>query len=77
MRMKLPKLLDRDYAPQGSIRQACNNMRMIVDEGRRVGAAVPAAHVMLDLVEEAAKFGWGEEDMIAITKVLATRETDV
>jgi 3-hydroxyisobutyrate dehydrogenase-like beta-hydroxyacid dehydrogenase len=52
-------------------------MRMIIDEGTRVGAAVPAAQVMLDLVEEAAKIGWGEEDMIAITKVLAARKTDV
>jgi len=73
MRMKLPKLLAGDFAPQGSVRQASNNMQMIVDEGARVGAAVPAAQVMLALVEEAARSGWGDEDMIAMTKVLAGR----
>ena len=73
MRMKLPKLLEGDFSPQGSIRQACNNMRMIVDEGVRVGASVPAAEVMLDLVEEAARAGFENEDMIAMTKVLAAR----
>lgn len=73
MRMKLPKLLHEDFAPQGSIRQACNNMQMIVDEGTRVGAAVPAAKVMLGLVQDAAGAGWDAEDMIAMTKVLAAR----
>ena len=71
MRMKLPKLLSEDYAPQGSIRQACNNMKMIVDEGARMGAPMRTSQVMLDLVEEAARAGWQDEDMIAMTKVLA------
>ena len=73
MRMKLPKLLADDFAPQGSVRQACNNMQMIVDEGVRVGAAVPAAEVMLALVSQAARSGWGDEDMTAVTKVLRAR----
>ena len=73
MRMKLPKLLNEDYAPQGSIRQACNNMQMIVDEGARMGAPMPVSQVMRDLVEEAARSGWVDEDMIAMTKVLAAR----
>lgn len=71
MRMKLPKLLDEDYAPQGSIRQACNNMKMIVDEGARIGAPVPVSQVMRDLVDAAARAGWQDEDMVAMTKVLA------
>jgi 3-hydroxyisobutyrate dehydrogenase len=71
MRMKLPKLLDEDYAPQGSIRQACNNMKMIVDEGARIGAPMPVSQVMRDLVDAAARAGWQDEDMIAMTKVLA------
>lgn len=70
LRMKLPKLLAGDFAPQGSIRQACNNMQMIVDEGARVGAAVPTAQVMLALVQEASRSGWDDQDMIAMTKVL-------
>ena len=74
MRMKLPKLLDEDYAPQGSIRQACNNMKMIVDEGARIGAPVPVSQVMRDLVDAAARAGWQDEDMIAMTKVLAKSE---
>lgn len=73
MRMKLPKLLNEDYAPQGSIRQACNNMQMIVDEGRRIDAAMPTALVMLELAQKAVEAGWENEDMIAITKVLASR----
>jgi 3-hydroxyisobutyrate dehydrogenase len=74
MRMKLPKLLDEDYAPQGSIRQACNNMKMIVDEGARIGAPMPVSQVMRDLVDAAARAGWQDEDMIAMTKVLAKSE---
>ena len=77
MRMKLPKLLREDYTPQGSIRQACNNMQMIVDEGARVGAAVPIVMIILELVEEASRTGWDAEDMTAIAKVLAARGPDV
>ncbi len=73
MRMKLPKLVDGDYAPQGSIRQARNNMKMIVDEGARMGAPMPTSEVILELVEEAARSGWEEEDIISMTKVLASR----
>ena len=70
MRMKLPKLLEQDYAPQGSIRQACNNMQMIVNEGERVGASTPVSAVILELVLDASARGWDDQDMIAITKVL-------
>lgn len=73
MRMKLPKLLERDYAPQGSIRQAANNMAMIVEEGRRVGAEMPTSQVVLQLVAEAQAAGWEGEDMIAIEKAIAAR----
>ena len=73
MRMKLPKLMAEDYAPQGSIRQACNNMTMIVDEGARMGAAMPVPSVMLDLVLAAAESGWENEDFAIMTKVLAAR----
>ena len=72
MRMKLPKLLDGDHAPQSSIRQANNNTQMIVDEAERVGTKVPIVEVVLALVQEAARSGWNEEDMTAITKVLAS-----
>ncbi|MCG6882242.1 MAG: NAD(P)-dependent oxidoreductase [Silicimonas sp.] len=76
MRMKLPKLLQDDFAPQGSIRQACNNMQMIVDEGTRVGAAMPISETTLDLVTEASRIGWDDEDIVAITKVLAERGSE-
>ncbi len=73
MRMKLPKLLTQDYAPQGSIRQAVNNMTMIVDEGARVGAATPTSDAILTLVEEAHAAGLADEDITALTKTLAAR----
>ncbi len=73
MRMKLPKLIHEDYAPQGSIRQAVNNTTMIVNEGKRVGAAMPTTEVMLALVQEAFAAGWENEDMAAVTKALAAR----
>ena len=73
MRMKLPKLLSEDYAPQGSIRQACNNMTMIVDEGDRMGAATPVSAVMLELVTAAAEAGWHDQDFSIVTKVLAQK----
>jgi 3-hydroxyisobutyrate dehydrogenase len=73
MRMKLPKLLEEDFSPQGSIRQAVNNTVMIVEEAARVGAETPGIAVMRELVEEAAAAGWSDQDMAAITKVLALR----
>jgi len=75
MRMKLPKLRERDFAPQGSIRQAVNNMSMITEEGARVGVAMPVSEVMLSLAREAFEAGWSDEDMIALEKAIAARGT--
>ncbi len=71
MRMKQPKLLEQDYSPQGSIRQAVNNMPTIVEEGARVGAAMPVSAVLLRLAQDAGAAGWDDQDMSVIRKALA------
>ncbi|MEM8629689.1 MAG: NAD(P)-dependent oxidoreductase [Pseudomonadota bacterium] len=73
MRMKLPKLIDEDYAPQGSVRQGINNMTMIADAGTDAGVTMPVSVLMRDLFTAASEMGFHDEDMIAIAKVLATR----
>ena len=75
MRMKLPKIQAKDFAPQGSIRQAVNNGVMACDAGAEVGAPMASVEAFRDLAREAKAAGLGDEDMIAITKMLAARRS--
>ncbi|MEO0991513.1 MAG: NAD(P)-dependent oxidoreductase [Pseudomonadota bacterium] len=69
MRMKLPKLLSEDYAPQGSVRQFVNNTAIMSGAGREVGAAMPIVDGLKAIAAVAAREGLQDEDMTALIKV--------
>lgn len=75
MRMKLPKLIGAEYSPQGSIRQAVNNLRMITEAGAELGAPMAMTTVARELFEAGHSRGLAEEDMTATVKILRARRT--
>lgn len=76
-RMKLPKLVQRDFAVQASIADVLMNNRLIVDAARHAGLASPLIDVCLDLFGEAEAKGWGREDMVAVVRALERRSGDL
>ncbi|MEM1077932.1 MAG: NAD(P)-dependent oxidoreductase [Pseudomonadota bacterium] len=73
MRMKLPKLIEREFSPQGSIRQSVNNLRMITEAGAELGAPMPVNSALRAVFEEGKEAGLADEDMVAASKILRAR----
>lgn len=66
LRVKGPKLLERDFAPQATITTVLNTNQLIVNAARLAGAQSPLADLCLDLNRRAAARGRSELDMVAV-----------
>ena len=72
-RMKLPKLVQRDFSVQASIGDVLMNNRLVADAARRAGLASPLLDASLALFTETEAQGWGHEDMVAGLRALESR----
>jgi len=66
METKGDKMVRRDYAPQATLAQHLKDVRLILDEAARHGAAVPLSLVHRDLLEAAERAGFGAVDNCAV-----------
>ena len=65
--LKLPCMLDNDYAPRFSVRNMRKDLRLARQTGGEGGLAL--TETMLRLYEAACQAGFGEEDFAAVAKV--------
>ena len=65
--LKLPCMLDNDYAPRFSVRNMRKDLRLARQAGGEGGLAL--TETMLRLYEAACQAGFGEEDFAAVAKV--------
>ncbi len=72
-RMKLPKLVERDFSVQASITDVLMNNRLVADAARRAGLASPLLDTCLDLFTQTEALGFGREDMVAVVRALEAR----
>ncbi|WP_431037893.1 NAD(P)-dependent oxidoreductase [Streptomyces sp. P6-2-1] len=72
-RMKSPKLLARDFAPQATIGDVLKNNRLIAEAAREAGAASPLLDACHALYGETYAGGFGREDMVAVLRALEER----
>lgn len=63
MRVKLPKLVGRDFAPQAALADALNSERLIAAAAREAGIATPLLETRLALYSEGVSRGDGRLDM--------------
>jgi len=73
MRVKAPKIVAEDFAPQASITNVWTNARLISASAAAAGIAVPLLDAAHDLFGEAARLGLGEADMAAVVKAIEAR----
>lgn len=71
LRMKLPRALAGDYAPQASVANVAYSLDVALDDAARHGAATPLACLMRANCAAAMEMGFAEEDILALVKVLA------
>lgn len=72
-RMKLPKLLERDFSVQAAISDVLMNNRLIADAAREANLASPLLDVCLSLFTEAENLGLGRSDMAAVVQAIEQR----
>lgn len=72
-RVKLPKLVDRDFAAQAALTDVLNNERLITSAAQDIGIASPLLEVGLQLYGEAVAAGDGDLDMVAVIQAIEAR----
>lgn len=65
VKMKLPKIVDEDFATQASVFQTYENMTMMLGAAEEVGAAMPIVEVARKLQGRTIELGHADSDMIA------------
>lgn len=70
LRMKLPRAIAEDYAPQAAIKNVAYSLDVMIEAARGVGAETPGARTMRTTCEKALQAGGADDDIMAITKVL-------
>jgi 3-hydroxyisobutyrate dehydrogenase len=72
-KVKLPKLVDKDFSVQASISDVFMNNRLIADAARNADIAAPLLNVCHALFSETEQLGHGQLDMVAVVHALAER----
>ncbi|KAL4913027.1 hypothetical protein BDW62DRAFT_171065 [Aspergillus aurantiobrunneus] len=69
-RMKVDKILNNDWEPQAGLRDCFNSTQLIKSAVASAGTQSPLMEVCGRLYREALEAGLGEEDLIAVSKVI-------
>jgi len=72
-RVKLPKLVERDFSMQAGIADVFKNASLIAEAARQSGVAAPLMDVCRDLYRETLELGHAQADMAAVVTALEER----
>lgn len=72
-RVKIPKLILRDFSVQAATADALNSTRLIADAARAAGIASPLLDLSSDLYEESVRLGNGQLDMVSVIEAIEAR----
>ena len=72
-RVKIAKLVSRDFSPQAAIADVLQNNRFVADAARANGTASPLLDSCHALYAEALSLGYGDEDMAAVVRAIEAR----
>jgi 3-hydroxyisobutyrate dehydrogenase len=72
-RVKVEKLVSRDFSVQASLRDVLMNNRLIAESARSAGIASPLLDACHQLFGEAVALGHGAEDMAAVVRAIEAR----
>ncbi len=72
-RVKIPKLIARDFSVQAATTDAYADTRLIADAARAVGMASPLLDLSSDLYGESVRLGNGRLDMVSVIEAIEAR----
>lgn len=70
MDVKGRKMVEGDFSLQAKLSQHAKDIRIVLEEGTRVGLPLPLSHLHLALLEAAEAAGWGEMDNSVIIRAV-------
>ena len=65
--------LERDFAPEGRVKQTLKDVHMMLDQGRRLGQELPALEVHCDVLESCVRAGEAERDNSIVVEEIRRR----
>ncbi|KAJ8123399.1 hypothetical protein O1611_g9600 [Lasiodiplodia mahajangana] len=74
-RTKMAKVISRDFSPQAAIKDCHNSGKLICAAAEASAVRSPLIQTCRAMYEEATKVGFGEEDMIAVIKLLSSQSS--
>jgi len=72
-RVKIPKLIERDFSVQAATSDAYNSTRLIADAARNARIVSPLLDLSSMLYKEAADLGNGNLDMVSVIRAIEAR----
>ena len=75
MDTKARKMIEQDFAPEGRVRQTLKDVHMMLDQGKRLGQALPALEVHGAVLEACVRAGEADFDNSAVVQELRRRHT--
>jgi len=73
MDTKGPKMVTRDFAPEGRVRQTLKDARLIIDQARKIGQELPLLAVHTAVLEACLSQGEGERDNSIVIEEIRRR----
>jgi 3-hydroxyisobutyrate dehydrogenase-like beta-hydroxyacid dehydrogenase len=73
MDTKGSKMLKRDFAPEGRVRQTLKDAHMMLEQGERLGQELPALQVHADVLEACVRAGEADRDNSIIVEEIRRR----
>jgi 3-hydroxyisobutyrate dehydrogenase len=72
-RVKIPKMVLRDFSAQAATSDALNSTRLIADARRAAGIASPLLDLSANLYDESVRLGNGRLDMVSVIEAIEAR----
>jgi 3-hydroxyisobutyrate dehydrogenase-like beta-hydroxyacid dehydrogenase len=73
METKGAKMLERDFSPQGYVKQHLKDVYMMLDQGKRLGQDLPMLNVHRDVLEACMRAGEAEKDNCIVVEEIRRR----
>mgnify|MGYP003335878176 FL=1 len=73
METKARKMIERNFAPEGRVKQTLKDAHMMLDQAKRIGQQLPALSVHADVLESCVRAGEADFDNSAIVEEIRRR----
>jgi 3-hydroxyisobutyrate dehydrogenase-like beta-hydroxyacid dehydrogenase len=75
METKGPKMLARDFAPEGRVKQTLKDVHMMLNQGEQLGQELPMLKVHCDVLEACVRAGEAERDNSIVVEEIRRRRS--